>query len=284
MTEKPDPVAATAQAFLKRFGQDCGRSLDRVLPEIGLELYFRDVQSYEGALLRIKNVPRGYVVLSQRIREESRRRFTLAHELGHYLLPTQQDLSQPCTKSSVESWDDTLADAEMEANHFAAEILMPREILQPFLLRSPTFAHVEDIARACGTSLTASAYRIAAMTSFRMAMVWSQAGRARWHRASDEFVRWIRKGELSPATFAYDAFRRTPVPTSLESVPASAWLFEAGLKSGARILEPSLWLPTYDAVLTMLIIPEQIEDWSDSDRNLDLDPNEFSLKRKRWPT
>ena len=74
-----------------------------------------------------------------------------------------------------------------------------------------------------------------------------------------------------------------PFQTSLESVPASAWLFEAGLKSGARILEQSLWLPTYDAVLTMLIIPEQIEDWSDSDRNLELDPNEFSLRRKRWP-
>src|SRR5260370_17317111 len=119
--------------------------------------------------------------------------------------------------------------------------------------------------------------------SFWMAMVWSQAGRARWYKASDEFVRWIKKGQLSPDTFAYDAFRGTPVPKALESVPASAWLFETGLKADARILEQSLLLPTYDAVLTILVIPEQIEDWSDSERKLELDPEQFTLRRKRWP-
>ncbi len=283
MKEKPDPVVVTAQAFLKRFGPDCGTSLERVLPKIGLKLYFRDAQSYEGALLRIKGVPLGYVVLSDRVREESRRRFTLAHELGHYLLPTQQDLSQPCTKTSVESWDDSPTESEAEANRFAAEILMPRAKLQLFLQQSPTFAHVEGVAAICGTSLTASAYRLASATSFRMAMVWSQTGRVRWYKASDEFVRWIRKGPLSRDTFAYDAFEGTRVPTALESVPAKAWLFEKGLKDDARILEHSVSLPAFDAVLTILVIPEQIEDWRDSDGNLELDPEEFSLGRTRWP-
>jgi hypothetical protein len=282
MTEKVDLVAATAEAFLRRFGHDSGRRLEQVLPEIGLELHVRDVQSYEGALLRIKGVPRGYVVLSVRISEDSRRRFTLAHELGHYILPNQQEISQPCTKAAVESWDETLSGLEADANRFAAEILMPRAILLPFLKQSPTFSHVAQVAGACGTSLTASAYRIASLTSFRMAMVWSQAGRARWYKASDEFVRWIKKGQLSPDTFAYDAFRGTPVPKGLESVPASAWLFETGLKADARILEQSLLLPTYDAVLTVLVIPEQIEDWSDSEGKLELDPEQFTLRRKRW--
>lgn len=70
----------------------------------------------------------------------------------------------------------------------------------------------------------------------------------------------------------------------LETVPAAAWLFEKGLKEDPRILEHSVLLPTYyDAVLTILVIPEQIEDWSDNDRDLELDPNEFSLRRTRWP-
>jgi hypothetical protein len=280
MTEKLDPVVATAQAFVKRFGPDCGKSLEAVLPQIGLTLHFRDAETYEGALLRIKGIPLGYIVLSRRIREDTRRRFTLAHELGHYLLPTQQDLSQPCTKTSVESWDDTLTNSETEANRFAAEILMPREKMLPLLQQSPTFGHVEAIAGMCGTSLTASAYRLASVTSFRMAMVWSQAGRARWYKSSDEFVRWIRKGELSGDTFAYDAFHGVPVPTVLESVPAAAWLFEKGLMSDARILEQSVLLPSYDAVLTILVIPGQIEDWSEGID--ELDPNEFSLGRTRW--
>lgn len=50
---------------------------------------------------------------------------------------------------------------------------MPREKIQPLLPQSPTFGHVEAIAASSGTSLTASAYRLASLTSFRMAMVWS---------------------------------------------------------------------------------------------------------------
>jgi len=283
MMKKPDPVVTTALAFLKRFGADCGRSLEAVLPQIGLTLHFRDAESYEGALLRIKGVPLGYVVLSDRNREESRRRFTLAHELGHYLLPTQQELTQPCIKGLVECWDETVPAAEAEANGFAAEILMPRVKIQPFLQQSPTFAHVESIAAACGTSLTASAYRLASVTTFRMAMVWSESGRVRWYKSSEEFFRWVRKGELSRETFAYDAFRGEDVPEALESVPARAWLFETGLKPDARILEHSVLLRRFDAVLTILVIPEQIEDWSDADRRLELDPKEFTHGRSRWP-
>lgn len=280
MRQTVDLVVATADAFLKRFGVDCSLRLEEVLHEIGLELFIRDVQSYEGALLRIKGVPRGYVVLSAGV-AESRRRFTLAHEVGHYLLPNQQDVSQPCTKIMVESWDEALPTWEADANRFAAEILMPKAVLMPFLKQSPAFSHIEQIAATCGASLTASGYRLASLTSFRMAIVWSQADRTRWYKASDEFVRWIKKGQVSPDSFAYDAFQGQSVPNTLESVPASAWLFEKGLKDGARILEQSRLLPAYDAVLTLLVIPEQIEDWPDHDR--ELDPEEFTLRRKRWP-
>ena len=35
---------------------------------------------------------------------------------------------------------------------------MPRSVVQPFLRESPRFSHIEKIAQACETSLTASAY------------------------------------------------------------------------------------------------------------------------------
>jgi len=284
MKEKSDPVVVAARAFLKRFGEDCGKRLQEILPDIGLRLHYRDATSYEGALLRMKGVPRGYIVLSRRVRENTRRRFTMAHEIGHYLLPDQQDLSQPCGKAQIESWDDTLAKPERDANQFAAEILMPRSVMLPHLSESPRFSQVEQIARACETSLTASAYRLAELSSFRVAMVWSQDRRVRWYKASDEFVRWVRKGHLDPNSFAFDAFEGKAVPSSFESVPASAWLFEKGLKSDARILEHSIPLPGYEAVLSLLLIPEPIEEWDDSGTSLDeLDPEEFTLRRKTWP-
>ena len=47
MTEKADPVLAASRAFLKRFGEDSGKRLPEILPEIGLQLHYRPAKSYE---------------------------------------------------------------------------------------------------------------------------------------------------------------------------------------------------------------------------------------------
>ena len=282
MTQRADPVLVASKALLMRFGEHCGKRLEAVLPEIGLTLHHRDARSYEGTLLRFKGIPRGYIVLSSHVRESSRRRFTLAHEIGHYVLPEQQDLCQPCTSGQIEAWDDDLPKLEIDANRFSAEILMPRSLIR--LEEMPTFENIEELARAYDTSLTASAYRLAELSSFRVAVVWSQGSRARWYKGSQEFYRWVRKGPLDPASFAYDAFRGVPVPDSLESVPASAWLFTKGLFNDAQILEHSRYLPSYNAVLSWLVIPERIEDWDEAEKDaFGRDPEEFTLSRKRWP-
>jgi len=44
-------------------------------------------------------------------------------------------------------------------------------------------------------------------------------------------------------------------------------------------------LPNYDAVLTLLVVRDAIESWNDDPDTLDeLDPREFTLDRKRWPS
>jgi hypothetical protein len=284
MTEKPDPVLAASRAFLTRFGENCGKRLQEILPEIGLQLHYRRATSYEGALLRMKGIPRGYIVLSSEVQEVRRQHFTLGHEIGHYLLPNQQDLCQPCGKMQIESWDEALAKPERDANQFAAGILMPRSIVQPFLREIPRFKYIEQIAQVCDTSLTASAYRLCELSSFRVAIVWSEAFRVRWYKPSEEFVRWVRKGSLRPDSYAFDAFEGRPVPATFESVPASAWLFETGLKPDARILEHSVPMPNYDGVLTLLLISEEIEDRASEPLLEQLDPEEFTLRRKTWPS
>jgi len=285
MSEKPDTVQLLGQSFLKRFGIDCGNRLPEVVREIGLEVVYREAKSYEGVLLRIKGVPRGYIVLNSGIREESRKRFTLAHECGHYVLPDQQGLSSPCTKEKIENWNEELYHPELEANRFAAEILMPRELVSAYLQVEPALDSVESIASVCGSSLTASAFRLISLTSFRAAVVWSQNNRAIWYKSSDEFVRWIRKSELCDDTFAADCFKNRHVPDRLEPVPASAWLFENGLKENAQIWEHSIPLPNYDAVLSLLVMREPVEAWDDSaPAEGELDPSEFTVNRRRWPS
>jgi Zn-dependent peptidase ImmA (M78 family) len=286
MTEKPDPVLVVSQSFLSRFGNDCGKRLPKVVAQIGLELVFREAESYEGALLRIKDIPRGLIVINSEIKEESRKRFTIAHECGHFLLPGQQDLSTPCSKEKIENWNEQLYRPELDANRFAAEILMPRDSVNPYLLLEPNMDSVQSIAAFCGTSLTASGFRLIELTSFRAAIVWSQNNNVIWYKASPEFVRWIRKGELAEETFAADCFKRRDIPKQLEPVPASAWLFAKGLRDGARIWEHSVSLPNYRAVLSLLVMREPVEahDDASAEEESELDPSEFTLKRRHWPS
>jgi Zn-dependent peptidase ImmA (M78 family) len=286
MSEKPDPVLVVSQSFLNRFGHDCGRRLPEVVTQIGLEVIFREAESYEGALLRIKDVPRGFIVINSQIREESRKLFTIAHECGHFLLPAQQDLSTPCSKDKIENWNEQLYRPELDANRFAAEILMPRDSVSPYLRLEPTMESIQSLAGLCGTSLTASGFRLIELTSFRAAIVWSQNNSVMWYKSSPEFVRWIRKGELNEGTFASDCFKRRDVPKKLEPVLASAWLFEKGLEAGVRIWEHSVSLPNYSAVLSLLVMREPVESHESLSfgEDADLDPVEFTLDRKRWPS
>jgi hypothetical protein len=284
MSDSFDMVSVVSQSLLRRFGLDAGKRLPEVASQIGLDIVYRCADSYEGALLRIKGVPRGCVVINSAIRENSRRRFTLAHEIGHFLLPDQQELSSPCAKDAIESWDEQLVNPELEANRFAAELLIPSTSLAPFLRVEPSFESVRQIAEQCETSLTASTFQLITLTSFRAAVVWSHRNRVRWYKSSGEFVRWIRKGELSEATYAFDWFKKKTAVNGFQAVPASAWLFEKGLKEDAKVWEHSVGLPNYDAVLTLLVIREPIEEWDEASPNEpELDPGEFTLKRKYWP-
>lgn len=66
-----------------------------------------------------------------------RRRFTIGHELGHWVMHRTGQDSLFCRKASVEPPEEKIAAteaplpiAEEEANHFAAALLMPAELIR----------------------------------------------------------------------------------------------------------------------------------------------------------
>jgi Zn-dependent peptidase ImmA (M78 family) len=62
----------------------------------------------------------------------TRQRFTIAHEIGHYLLHSNETLHLDKDKNDSEIFfrSDVSSLNEVEANHFAAELLMPQELVQ----------------------------------------------------------------------------------------------------------------------------------------------------------
>lgn len=260
----PDWPALVSAEFLKRFGVDCGKRLNEVAGELGLEVRYREAESYEGALLRVPGSRFGYIVLNSKIKEEARRRFTLAHEIGHHVLPGQQELSMPCLAGRIENWQRALDPGERAANRFAAEILMPRQAIQEWLEAEPSLDAVQSIAAACETSLTSSAVRLMTLTAYPTAVVWSQEGKVRWYTPSASLVRWVRKGRLHEATLAARWMRGEALPKQPQAVPAEAWFFEKGLRPSARVWESAIGLPAYGAVLSLLVLREPITEGKNS--------------------
>lgn len=91
-----------------------------------------------------------------------RRRFTIAHELGHIVIPwhvgTIIDHADPHAETSGGSyWQ-----IEQEANTFAAEVLMPQRWVDLLLLEENNIAKVHSqIFNECETSALAAAIRLA---------------------------------------------------------------------------------------------------------------------------
>lgn len=90
----------------------------------------------------------------------SRQRFTLAHELGHIIIPWH-------TGSIIENIDIVDMNSytenyifEDEANQFAASLLIPEQFLEQFDLTLGLAEVHKQVAKSCDVSLLASALRI----------------------------------------------------------------------------------------------------------------------------
>ncbi len=98
--------------------------------------------------------------------QETRKRFTLAHELGHYMLHLAPMKSWDKTDGFIDEkigfnrdqeWDYK----EMEANRFAAQILMPVDYVQlEYGKRKGSDKIVEELANFFNVSKIAMKYRL----------------------------------------------------------------------------------------------------------------------------
>jgi IrrE N-terminal-like domain len=284
MREKPDPIAIYAQGFLDTFGVDCGLRLEEMAASIGLTITEVNADSFDGALVRVVGVPRGMIAINANIREQGRKRFTLAHEIGHYVLPGHSASGTACRAMHLEQWTPRIPQPELEANRFAAEILLPRVRIVNEVRREPSLRIVREIAGKSQTSITAALYRVVELSTYPAAMVWSVQGRRSWYKVGREFGRAVELGPIADQSYAFDCFQGRTVPESPEPVPATAWLYEDHLTEGARVWEESLFLPYYEAVLTLLLLRESVDDREVDEQPLEeLDPTEFTLNRKQWP-
>lgn len=189
-----------------------------------------------------------------------RRRFTIAHEIGHYVLHPRVGLDREDTAKNFRIWNDP--GEEAEANQFGAELLMPEFLFKPRLKKAvPALASIDRLADEFSTSALATAYQYVSNTIEQVALVISIGGTIRWFHRAKDFWPMVRTGPLHPHSAAGEiAAGKSGDTRKMVRVSAYAWLPQFEANSGKEIMEDSRYLGWYDCVVTMLWLYDDLDD------------------------
>jgi len=158
-------------------------------------------EGFEGALVTNSAKSNGVIFYNERS-IKSRQRFTIGHELGHFLLPWQRNSNFQCKSVDIGIGSATNAEWEIQANRFSADILMPPSILKQKLLvcGEPEMTHIIQLQKEFDTSMEMTARRLVEMSEYPCAVVFSKDNKVRYFWRSEYFPYWlcVKKGSDLP--------------------------------------------------------------------------------------
>lgn len=180
-----------------------------------------------------------------------RKRFSIAHEMGHFKMGHIQSIQRICSNKDMMSWHKT--SQETEANFFASELILPKKlVVKRCDVASVNFEPIREIAKDFRSSLTATAIKFVRLCPEKCAVVYSQQGKILWYYKSDDWWPYIPKYvPLDRRTIAYDFFQGEQIPDEPIEVDADAW---AGARGLEEIVEHSIGSANYGFVLSILWI------------------------------
>jgi Predicted Zn peptidase len=189
-----------------------------------------------------------------------RKRFTIAHEIGHFVLHSREGLEKNDTTASFTVWND--ANEEAEANFFAAELLMPEFLFKPRCRGPvPSFALLDTLAHDFATSMVATAFQYVTYTNEQVALVVSHGNQIKWFHRSKESWPWIRSGNVHSHSAAGVRLAGKAGDTAkMVRTPAYAWLPDFEGDHEHDIMEDSRYLDWYDRTITLLWLKEDLTD------------------------
>ncbi len=164
LSKRKNPKAE-AHKILEKHGTALPIDVDRIIAEHNIDIRFQPMEEAVSGMLVIKG-KRATIGIND-THHPNRQRFTLAHELGHYLL--HRGWTQVFVDASTMYFRDGLTAEgidrmEIEANAFAAELLMPENVLRDVVRHQSLDAFddraVQSLAVEFGVSVRALTIRL----------------------------------------------------------------------------------------------------------------------------
>jgi Zn-dependent peptidase ImmA (M78 family) len=211
--------------------------LRKVADELGLLVQEAPLDdNLDGCLVTDGTV--GGILLNRNVQDEHRRRYTLGHEIGHFVLHKDVRVL-PETVDEVGSF--FLDRIEREANTFSSYLLMP-----PFLMpknlgqEPPTLEQGDALVEHFQVSLAAALRRLVRESHWGCALVVTRDGEIQWAVRSQYFEAFIPTGKRPHQNTMAAMLLRTGGPDQDGSkVPAHAWVEGTLAEGDAQVGEQS---------------------------------------------
>jgi len=236
-----------------------------------------ETEGFEGGLLTDDARSTGIILVNENAFPQ-RRRFTVGHELGHFLMPTHRPVQAGaflCSTDDMRSWTpqetDRYGRMEKEANLFAALILMPppalRREMQQF--HDADLGHILHLAEHFCVSKETAARAYAQAHDETLAIIVAKDGRVNRVYKHSRFPR-IAPSYGSPipqGTLFYRANVRQNVASNIEPVDASHWL-EHDLRERPPAMYEQIYPQQNGYTLVLLHIEPIDEDDESEERDM----------------
>lgn len=207
-----------------------------------------ETEGFEAALITDDNKSNGGILVAKG-RSRQRWRFSVGHELGHFLIPAHQpgrDGKFLCSIDDLKAFDPKEQDRhrrmEMEANQFAASLLMPPHLLRIELAKggTPDLDKLVTLAAMFDVSKQAMAQQYVTYHREAVAIIQTHHGRIRnIFRKQDKFP-WIesRPGEPAPSESIVHDAENLPIGTSrYADCDAETWVSAASARNIVSMTE-----------------------------------------------
>lgn len=184
-------ASEAARQFLWEIGYDdlIGQDLTQLVLSLGLYYEESPLKGCEGRIVYSPSGQSGKITVNSETKYEPRKRFSIAHEIGHYLLDHQKvHYDNPGTLDYYQQ-----GNQEAEANEFASELLMPTAAFMK-AIEGKAFSPrmIEQVSEHFGTSISSVVYRYVTCGPHPVAVVYSYKGKVVWMKKSRLMSRCMR--------------------------------------------------------------------------------------------
>ena len=233
--------------------------LEAIAYHYGATVKYRYLENCAARIIGDKNS--AIISIDKNTRIE-RQRFSVGHELGHWL--NDRGHFSSCTENDLVKFDHDCKNREVLANRFSANLLMPDDLFKQYSKGMPiVFDSVRELSENFVTSLTATAIRLVEMGDFpSMITCYDKNGQRLWffrNKLVPDYL-WPNRS-LNNGTIAY-AIMRNNNPSSLpEVVDANEWVDH---ENAAEYVVKEHSIRGYDETIISLIW------WEDESQLVDL--------------